>query len=212
MSDLEIFEDFEQGSDEWFECRRGVPTASHFKDVLAKSDERYMRNRYRRRLAAERYSGEVLQHFRSADMDRGKVQEPLIRSAYAFMTGRELKQIAFARRGIAGCSPDSLIVGTKRGLEIKSANPDILFDHIDRDIFPGEHKAQCQGFLWVMEYEIVDIAIGYFPDPPPPRPYPLFIKTATRDEAYIAELAREVSKFDQEVGALVKRVEAYAPD
>lgn len=208
---VEIF-NVEQGSAEWLECRRGIPTASHFKDILAKSEELYMRHKYRRRLAAERYSEQVLESFSNAHTERGKIQEPKIRAAYAFLTGADLQQIGFARRGIAGCSPDSLIVGQKGLLEIKSANPDILFDYIDKGVFPPEHKAQCQGGLWVMEYQFVDIAIGYFPDPVPKRPYPVFIKRAPRDEAFIAALAREVEKFDQEVGATLSRAEAYVPD
>jgi hypothetical protein len=210
MNDIEIF-DFEQGSPEWHECRRGLPTASHFKDIMAQSDERYMRHKYRRRLAAERYSGDVLESFSNAHTERGKVQEPKIRAAYAFLTGAKLQQIGFARRGIAGCSPDALI-GDDGALEIKSAEPHILFEIIEKGQFPREHIPQCAGALWVLERQWIDIAVGFFPATPKVRGYPVFISRLRRDESYIATLAREVHKFDREVTQLVEKVSAYVPD
>lgn len=208
---VEIF-DVEQGSVEWLECRRGIPTASRFKDILAESADLAMRKKYRRQLADERYTGLVKEGFSSKDMERGKEQEPKIRAAYAFMTGSQLQQVGFARRGIAGCSPDSLISGAKGFLEIKSAEPHILIGYIEDNKFPSAHKAQCQGGLWVMEYDYVDIAIGWCPDPPLARPYPVFIKRAFRDESYIATIALHVEKFDREVGATLETINRYVPD
>lgn len=208
--ELTIF-DVEQGSEAWHECRRGVPTTSNFKSILAKSAEMAMRHRYCRRLAAERWSGQVLESFSTPRMADGHRQEDLIRTAYAFLTGTTPQKVGFVRRGIAGCSPDSF-VGDDGLLEIKSADPHILMEIIERDTFPGEHKAQCQGGLWVCKRQWVDIAIGCFPEVPPARPYPLFVKRAVRDDLYIATLNSEVEKFDREVGALVETVSNYVPD
>lgn len=205
----EIF-DVEQGGTEWHLARCGLPTASCFADILAEG-KGLMRKTYMRKLAAERYSGQVMEGYSNAAMERGNVQEAKIRAAYAFLSGNEAKVIGFAKRGVAGCSPDALI-GDKGVLEIKSANPDILFDIIERGDFPTKHKAQCMGALWVLEREWVDIAIGFFPDPSPTRPFPVFIKRAYRDEGYIGELSREVEKFDREVGEMVERVSRYVPD
>lgn len=208
---VELFEDIEQGSEAWIELRRGRPTASRFKDILAESKDMAMRNKYLRQLAAERYSGQATESYSNAHMDRGKVQEAKIRAAYAFLTGNTPRLVGLVRRGIADWSPDSLI-GDEGALEIKSAEPHILFDLIDKGKFPSAHISQCQGGLWVGERFWIDIAIGYFPDSPPKRPYPLFIKRAGRDEKAIAEIAAGVNKFDQEVSAFVRRIEAYVPD
>jgi hypothetical protein len=170
-----------------------------------------MRKKYRRQLAAERYSGQLLDGYSNAAMERGKVQEPRIRAAYAFLTGTEPKIVGFAKRGVAGCSPDSLI-GDDGVLEIKSAEPHILVELIESGRFPSEHKAQCAGALWVCERQWVDIAIGWFPDVPPARPYPLFVKRLHREPEYMARLDTEIPKFDQEVGMLVDIVRNYVPD
>lgn len=215
MSDLEIF-DFDQGSPEWHEARRGISTASNFSSVMAESKEMAMRTKYLRRLVIERYSGRVMETFKSSRMDDGHRQEPLIRNAYAFMTDNQPTRVGFVRRTLTsgarvGCSPDSFL-GDDGILEIKSADPDILLGFIESNRFPPVHKHQCQGALWVCKRRWVAIAIGCFPDDPPPIPFPLFIKVAERDEAYIGEIAVKVEKFDREVGESLERFTRYVPD
>lgn len=215
MDDLEIF-DFEQGSPAWHECRRGIATASGFSSVMAESKEMAMRTKYLRRLVIERYSGKVMETFKSSRMDDGHRQEPLIRSAYAFMTGQTPTRVGFVRRTLGGgakvgCSPDSFL-GDDGVLEIKSADPDILLGFIESNKFPSVHKAQVQGALWVCKRRWAAIAIGCFPEDPPPIPFPLFIKTVERDEACIAEIATKVLRFDREVGETLERFSNYVPD
>lgn len=215
VDDIHIF-DFEQNSPEWVEARRGIPTASNFSSVMAESKEMAMRTKYLRRLVIERYSGKVLETFKSARMDDGHRQEPLIRSAYAFMTNQKPTRVGFVRRAlpsgvVVGCSPDSFL-GDDGLLEIKSADPDILLGFIESGKFPGVHRAQVQGGLFVCKRRWAAIAIGCFPEDAPARAFPLFIKTVQRDDAYIAELSAKVEKFDREVGEGLRRLEDYAPD
>lgn len=214
--DIEIFEDIEQGSPLWHEFRRGIVTTSNLSSVMAESKEMAMRTKYLRRLVIERFSGKVMETFKSARMDDGHRQEPLIRNAYAFLTGQEPTRVGFVRRTlssgtIVGCSPDSFL-GEDGILEIKSADPDILLGFIESDKFPPVHKHQVQGGLWVCKRRWAAIAIGCFPEDPPPNPFPIFIKTVERDEAYIGEVSLKVEKFDREVGESLKRFLAYVPD
>src|SRR3990167_6008322 len=200
---IEIF-DCEQQSPEWFRARRGIPTASELPSILAvgkSGAESKMRQTYMRKLAGEILTGEPTDSYANTHMDRGKEMEAEARDFYAFIQDAESQRVGFVRNGNVGCSPDSLI--DKEGLlEIKTALPHILIDKLLRDEFPPEHKAQCQGQLWVTEREWVDIAI-YWPK------LPLFVKRAVRDDGYIANLAGAVKAFNDELAALVEQVRRY---
>jgi YqaJ-like viral recombinase domain len=195
---LQIF-DCAQNSDEWFEYRRGIPTASAFSKVLAKG-EGLTRREYMMKLAGEIITGKPMKNYRNDDMDRGHEWEPEARDLYAFETGASLQRVGFARNGRCGCSPDSLI-GEDGGLEIKTAEAHILADIIDRDEFPSRHKAQVQGTLWVLGRQWWDLLV-YSRDMPP------FIKRVKRDEKYIQSLATEIDRFNAELDSVVAKISA----
>lgn len=197
---LEIFADIEQGTPVWFAARCGLPTASRFKDILAKGEGK-TRLSYLRTLAGEILTGEPAESYSNPYMERGHEQEPAARADYAFLTDATLTRIGFARNGRKGCSPDSL-VGNDGILEVKTAMAAIQVGYIIKGDFPPEHKAQTQGALWVCERDWVDIAI-YSPG------LPLFVKRASRDEAYIRDLDKEVARFCEELDETVERVRSY---
>lgn len=193
--------DFEQGSDEWKAARLGIPTASRFADILAKGEGK-MRRKYLFELAGELMTGEPAEGFTNAHMERGKAMEAEARDCYAFLTSADPQRVGFVRNGPVGCSPDSLI-GDDGALEIKTKLPHLLIEAIERDEFPPEYKAQCQGVLWVSGRQWVDL-VCYWPK------MPTFIKRAERDESYINRLAWEVSLFHEDLKALVERLRAMA--
>lgn len=193
--------DCEQGSEEWFAAKCGVPSASEFHSILAKGEGK-VRKSYMLRLAAERYLGRAVETFKSKAMDRGKRMEPEARDLYAFTRDVDPVLVGFIRNGEVGCSPDSLI-GDDGLLEIKTKEPDLLIERLLIGNFPPEHVAQCQGALWVAEREWIDIAV-YWPG------MPLYVKRATRDDKYIAVMAAEVARFNAELVDMVERVRAYA--
>lgn len=195
--------DCEQGSDAWFECRRGIVTASKFSTVMAKGEGK-TRAKYMRQLAGEIITGNPMESFTNPHMERGHVMEPEARELYAFATDTVPQQVGFIRNGQKGCSPDSLIDANGM-LEIKTKLPDLLIECLERDDFPPEHKAQCQGALWVAEREWIDIIV-YWPE------MPVFIKRAYRDEAYIATMAEAVDRFNEELAALVELIRNYQPN
>lgn len=195
-----------QGSPAWLQIRLGIPTASIFSSILAKGEGK-MRRSVLLRLAAERITGEPVETYNNFNTDRGHEMEPEARKLYAFLADEPVTQVGFIRDDAkgAGCSPDGL-VGENGALEIKSAFPHILIDKIDADKFPPEHKAQCQGVLWVAEREWIDLLV-YWPG------MPAFQKRSYRDEAYIATLASEVARFNDDLAELVEKVRRYgAPD
>lgn len=197
---VEIFEDLQQNSPEWRQIRCGLPTASEFSSILAKGEGKTRRS-YMLRLAGEILTDEPAEMFESADMIRGHEMEPDARDLYAFQSDAELRQVGFIRNDDKGCSPDALI-GNKGILEIKTKKPALLIDCILKDEFPKEHKAQCQGALWVAEREWIDIAV-YWPK------LPLFVKRAYRDDGYIANLAGAVKEFNEELAATVKMIREH---
>jgi hypothetical protein len=200
---LKVF-DCDQNRAEWFEARRGIPTASEFSTVMASGrggGESKTRRTYMLKLAGEIITGEVQEGFSNAHTERGHVMEPDARNLYALMTDTEPQLVGFIRNGDKGASPDSLL-GENGLLEIKSKLPHLLIDVLLKDEFPSEHKHQCQGALWVSEREWIDIAV-YWPK------LPLFIKRAYRDEAFIKELSSAVDVFNEELAGVVEQVRKY---
>lgn len=200
---LQIFT-FDQGSDEWFAARAGIPTASEFSTVLAvgkQGGKSIGRVAYLNKLAGEILTGEPMETYSNPDMERGKLIEDEARDAYAFQTGEAIQRVGFVRNGNTGASPDSLI-GDKGGLEIKSAAPHIQIARLLSEDLPPEHKAQVHGSLWVCEREWWDF-VSYCPK------LPLFVKRVVRDEAYIAKLAQEVELFNIELQQTVEYIRRY---
>lgn len=195
----------EQGTAEWFDLRKGIPTSSEFECLMKRGRDgksySATRRTYMLQLAGEVLTGEPPEAFSSIYTDRGKRLEPEARDLYAMLTDTAPQEVGFITNFGAGASTDSLI-GENGILEIKSKKPALLVEAIDNDKFVEEHQAQCQGSLWVAEREWIDLVL-YWPGLPP------FIKRAYRDEAYIAQLASEVAKFNDELTALVAKVRAY---
>lgn len=197
---LEII-DCIQGSDEWFKVRAGCVTASEFATVMAKGKngaDSKTRRTYMLKLIGEIMTGEPCESYTNKHMERGKEMEAEARDYYAFMTDLEPVRVGFLKNGRVGCSPDSLI-GNDGMHEIKTKLPHLHLEALLAGELPPEHKAQCQGGLWVAEREWVDFQ-SYWPKLPP------FIKRVYRDEKYIAEISKAVSEFIAELGELMAKI------
>jgi hypothetical protein len=198
----------EQGSPEWFAARAGLPTASEFSTIMAKGKDggqSVTRLTYMRKLAGEILTGEPMENYTNAHMERGRVMEDEARDLYAFMTDCEPQRVGFIRNGDKGCSPDSLI-GANGGLEIKSALAHIQIERLSRGDLPPEHRAQVQGSIWVAEREWWDF-VSYGG-----AKLPLFVHRVPRDDGYIATIAGAVAKFNDELAALVEFVRKYGQE
>ncbi len=194
----------DQGSLDWFKARAGIVTASEFQTLLMKGKgggDSATRRTYMRKLAGEIITGEPMESFTNAHMDRGKVMEQEARDLYAFMTDCEPMQVGFIKSGRKGASPDSLI-DDNGGLEIKTRLPHLMIELLESGEVPNEHIAQVQGGMWVAEREWWDF-VAYWPK------LPLFVKRVYRDESYINKLAEAVDQFNGELDALVSRIKAY---
>lgn len=196
---MEIYNDIEQGTPEWFAVRAGIPTASCFKDILSKGAGKTRRT-YMLKLLGERLTGELQEPFTNAHMERGKAMEAEARTMYEFQTDLSAEEVGFIRNGEKGCSPDSLI-GESGMLEIKTKLPHLQLDVLDKGKLPSDHVAQIQGQLWVAEREWCDF-VSYWPK------LPLFVYRVTRDEEYIKTLADAVDSFNEELAKLEQKMRA----
>ncbi|MDH2092679.1 YqaJ viral recombinase family protein [Rhizobium pusense] len=196
---MQVF-DFEQGEEEWFRARMGIPTASKFATVMAKGEGK-TRSEYMRKLAGEILTGEPQEAFSNGHTERGNAMEDEARQHYAFVEVAEIQRVGFIRNGNKGASPDSL-VGNNGGLEIKTALPHIQIDRLERDRLPPEHKAQVQGNLWLSEREWWDF-VSYWPK------LPILTVRVYRDEEYIKTMADEIDRFNDELASLVERIRHY---
>lgn len=195
---MEIFDDIEQGSDEWLRIRMGLPTASVFKVLMAKTEEKKGRTTLLYKLAGERLCGDPAENYTNQFMERGKSMEDEARQHYSFVRDCEPRRVGFIRNGKTGCSPDALL-GDDGMLEIKTAAPHILIPMLLKGAFPMEHYAQCQGALMVAERKWCDLIVYW------PKMKPLIVR-CERDESYISELRDAVDVFDLDLRRLVDKL------
>ncbi len=195
---MKIHDAFPQGSPEWFLIRCGKATASEFSSVLAKGEGK-MRAKVLRRIVAERLTGKPMESYSNGHMERGQEQEPHARMAYMLETENLVQQVGFIDHDklLAGCSPDGLIRGKKKGAEIKCVIPTVQVDTILRGGYPPEHKAQIQGSMWITGYDEWDFC-SYSPDFQDKR-HRTYIFTVGRDETYIKTLEEEVERLLNDV-------------
>lgn len=198
--------DVVQNSPEWLEARRGIPTASRFKDILSQGEGK-MRTRYMRDLAGELLTERPAENFTNKATDRGHEMEPEARDHYARTRFVNLERVGFVknsglmRYATVGASPDSLI-GDDGGLEIKTMMPALMIELLEKGAaIPPEHRPQLQGNMWVCERAWWDLKI-YYPGMPD------FTVRVARDDAYIAEMQKEVEIFCFELKRLVEKLRA----
>lgn len=190
----------EQGSQEWFDARLGIPTASEFATVMAKGEGK-TRRKYLLRLAGEVITGQAEETYSNAHMERGKIMEDEARDLYAFATDAECQRVGFIRNGNMGCSPDS-IIGSDGGVEIKTAIGSVQVDRLLKNEFPSEHRAQVQGFLLVTGRDWCDF-VSYSPK------LPLLVVRVARDNGYIANLKGEIDRFNDDLAQVVESIRRY---
>jgi len=194
----------EQGGDEWFAARLGIPTASMFSVLLSgrkDAKDKKTRTTYMMKLAGEIITGEPAESYTNIHMERGKVMEDEARDLYAFMADADPVRVGFIKAFGAGASPDSLI-GDDGGLEIKTALAHIQVDRLLNGTLPPEHKAQVQGGMWISGRKWWDF-VSYSPR------LPLFRIRVERDEEYIKEIAAGVAEFNKDLAAMVESIRNY---
>lgn len=193
--------DFEQGTPEWLDARKGVITGSRFRDArdrLKNGNPSSKAVLYAKDVARERCGGTAEKVFQNAAMKIGSEQEAFARSAYESRTGTLVEPVGFFRTDddMFGLSPDGLI-DDDGVLEIKTmVSSDTLFTAVaDGDI--SAYMDQCNGYLWLLGRKWVDLVL-WAPDMES-LGLQMVIKRIERDEAAIEKLESDLMAFSATV-------------
>lgn len=152
--------DVEQNTDEWFALRIGKATASNFSSFMANYGKAFgdPAKRYALQLALERVTGQKAEFsFKSDDMERGHIQEPVARMLYEDSQFVTVTNGGFFDWGTYGDSPDGLI-GERGVLEIKSVTAAVHWATAERGSFDPAYRWQLVGHLDCTGRDWVDFA------------------------------------------------------
>ena len=192
-----IHYDFEQGSDEWKNVRKGAITGSKFRDArdrLKNGNPSSKAILYAKDVARERCGGTAEKVFQNAAMRIGSEQEKFANAAYESRTGALVEPVGFFKTedGMFGLSPDGLI-DDDGVLEIKTmVSSDTLFTAVaEGDI--SAYQDQCDGYLWLLGRKWVDLVL-WAPDMAG-LGLDLVIHRITRNEERIEKLEADLMAF-----------------
>ena len=183
-----------QRSEEWFQLRAGIPTASEVHKIvtptgkLSKQAEDYMD-----RLLDEWVRGveavDAESDFASMYMQRGVVLEQRAREAYSLIREVDVDQVGFVTidNGLLGCSPDGLVESDGL-LELKCPSGAMHVHYMRTGAIEQDYKPQLQTQLLITERDWVDV-VSYHPA------YELVIIRQVRDEEYQAKLRDALNQF-----------------
>lgn len=193
-----------QGTEEWLAARRGVITASRFRDCRDKLKTGELTEKaklYAMDVARERIGGQPEAIYQTAAMRFGSEQEPIARVAYEDATGNLVEQVGFCfteDRKFGG-SVDGLI--DPRGLwecKVMVSSKTLFKAVVDGDI--SEYRDQCIGNLWLLGRHWCDLTL-WAPDLPDGK---LTIIRIERDDNEIERLEADLLAFER----LVTKYEA----
>jgi len=184
-----IILDCEQGTEEWFKARAGIPTASCFDKILSSTCKPSTQaNSYRYKLLAEWMTGPQ-ETMTNEWMERGKELEEDAREVYQFIKGDDVDQVGLIYKDdkkLVSCSPDGLVGG--KGLEIKCPAPHTHVEYLLKGAMPAKYIPQVQGSMYVSGLDQWDF-MSYCPG------MPTLILTIERDEKYHNALDECLLKF-----------------
>ena len=193
----------EQGSQDWFNARLGVVTASSFNSVITpktlkpSSQAKLVENK----IVAEIITGQSCEEFQGNDWtDRGQELEPDAAAFYEMQTGTTTQKVGFVTNdeGTIGCSPDRL-VGDDGLLEIKCPAPHTHIGYLIDGTIAETYKTQVQGQLMVTGRTWCDV-MSYHPEMPPS------IMRVEKDEDYIAALSEALITVLENVQIKLKQI------
>jgi putative phage-type endonuclease len=206
----------EQHTEAWLRWRRGCVTASNVHRIIgvngtaSKADTR---KTYRNQLVAERITHSVTENYVSQPMKRGIEHEPDARKWYAERYG-EVREVGFVlddpQNRQVGCSPDGLVEGTNRGLEIKVLMPPTHCGVLHglkhcKDPMKAvkrEYRLQVQYCMWVTGLPRWDLV--YYE--PPILGLPVKVIEMQADAKLHAAFAEVVGAFCAEIAEIVAEI------
>jgi len=182
--------DVEQGSDEWFKARAGIPTASSFDKIITPTGKASTQAKgYLNKLVAEFIIGDKINIESNKWMQRGVELEPEAREYYEFMHDIEVEEVGLIYKNkskLVSCSPDGIL--KDRGLEIKCPAPQTQIEYLLNNELPKKYIAQVQGSMWITGLKRWDF-LSYHPD------LSQLLITVEADKEYHSQLDILLDKF-----------------
>jgi len=196
------FYDIEQGSEEWFELRKGKFTASIFSDLfMGKTTKGYEKAIYQ--VVFERLTGESPENFTNEWMERGKELESEAIEKYEMMTFTKVSNGGFVELNEwIGCSPDGFIndgLGDPKQLliEVKCPAFNTMINYLLDKKLPKIYEKQVQGQMYVTGAKWCDFMCYH------PKLKPLIIRVE-RDETIIKEIEDKLNESIEKVKSIIK--------
>ena len=147
--------EMEQRSEDWYNARRGMPTASRFDMIItpSKGEPAKAQETLINQLISESIlppeEGEI--KHTSDEMYEGMRLEGEARCKYMLeYANAEVKEVGFIVHdsGMFGCSPDGL-TGDDRGIELKCPSGPVMVSYLRGGVLPAEYRCQVHGSMVV---------------------------------------------------------------
>jgi len=206
MSNPVIIRDVEQGSPEWFEMRKGIPTASGFSKIITGTTLKKSASaaKYQREICGGMFGEPEFQGNKWTD--RGSELEGEARSWFEFHHSVDVDEVGFVYQDESkrvGISPDGLI-GDDGGLEIKCPSAAVHVEYLLKPkLIPCAYISQVRGTLYVTGREWWDF-VSYYPGV---RPVVIRIhKTDTKQIEWVAAFEPLLEEFLRDLDAMKKRL------
>ncbi len=190
-----IAHDVEQGTQEWYDLRRGIPTGSGFSRIITPTGQQSKQ--------ADEYIHELLGEVLCSDEDnvldnlywiaRGKELEPKAAALYELQNDVKTFKTGFITNDdmTAGVSLDR-IVGNDGAIEIKCPCPKTHLSAYFAKEIDAKYKPQVQGQIWIAEREWVEW-ISYHPE------LPMAQIRVYRDEDYLKKFEKYLTEFNEKL-------------
>lgn len=202
---ITVYTDLVQGTQEWFDARLGMLTASILKNFFTPSGKKADNEKTRLavyELAAQQVSGFIELGWSSDDTERGHQDEIEARNLYSKNYAR-VQEVGFVVNNSLGfdlgCSPDGL-VGADGMVEIKSRvqkhQLKTIVESTDEAPIPSDHAIQVQTGLFVTGRKWCDY-ITYCAG------MPMTVIRAHRDEEVIAEIIKSATAAENQINKIV---------
>jgi hypothetical protein len=202
-----MFPDLVQGSDEWYDQRRGMITASVIGNLITPKTLAVADNDTSRSLtallAAERITGYTEPHYVNDDMLRGIEDEPRAAAVYsqhfAPVTADGFMVRSWGRCKL-GYSADGLVGGDGL-IEVKSRRSKKQLLTVVSDGVPPENLAQCQAGLFVSGRKWLDY-VSFSGG------MALWVKRVVPDERWFDAIVAAVEAFEETAAGMVAKYAA----
>ncbi len=202
----------EQRTPAWTQARVGMFSASQAGDMLAKikSGEAAARRDLKLRIVCERLTGQSQEDvYVNAAMQRGIDCEAQARAAFESLTGYLVQEVGYLAHDSlkAGCSPDGLIDGGVRLVEIKAPKSSTMLAYLRAGVVPATYLPQLRHQAWITGASVIDFFAW---DDRLPVGLQTFHATITREALDIPAYELEARAFLREIETELEAVRTLA--